>query len=331
VLLQIDPARAHVGRRNFLACVGLGAVAIAITAHEIEEAMSIENPTLLERAIFGAFAANEPWPDLSAHYALEKELASPLKIMSWFLALDGGWPATQAAQAATSGHDLLVCLQPSTSSRIPVKYADILAGLWARRLDRFFLAAASYPGKVTIRFAHEMNLQQMPQSIVNANPCTTSLNEWLDTWRYMVERQRAVGGANISWQWCVSGIDMGGVPAESYWPGADYVDCLGMDAYNGFGPYTTPYKLLAPMYKRLTSLHPTAPVWLSEVGCREARIGETWDKAGWLHDLLQLYQFPRMEAVIFFNSNKEHDWRLTTDVVRDEMTGLMARAGSIVR
>jgi hypothetical protein len=289
-----------------------------------------DSPTLLQRCTFGAYAATEPWPSVQPHYDLEASIGSKLPIMSWFQGLSNSWLRTQSADAAESGHDLQIALAPGLAGGIAVPFTDILSGKWNTRLDKYFTGAATYPHNVTIRFCHEMNMSQHPWSIRNQSPCTTDLNVWLDTWRYVVDRQRAIGG-NVRWQWCVGGIDMGGVPAETYWPGADYVDVIGIDVYNGYGPYTPPAKLIKSMYDRVTALDPDAPVWLSEVGCREPRTGEAWDKAGWYRDLFALTGFPRMEAIIFFNMNKEFDWRITGQDVQPQVAGLLNTAGYLSR
>jgi hypothetical protein len=314
-------------RRRFLAWTVAGAVGLVTIANEVGDLMS--DAPLVRRVRFGAYAANEPWPDLSSHYRLEEALNVPLPVMSWFLGMDSGWPAKQALTAASSGHDLLICLQPSMFNRVAVPFVDILAGKWNRRLDAFFAAAAAYPHRVSIRFAHEMNLSQLPQSIANPMPCTASLDVWLDTWRYIVDRQRAIGGS-VEWQWCVNSLDMGAVTAEAYWPGADYVDVLGYDAYNGYGAWTPPLKLLQPMYNRLAALHPTAPIWVSEIGCRAVSAGERYSKARWMEDLLAITDLPRLATVVFFNSNKERDWRVDTQDVR-ELVGSALQDASIVR
>ncbi len=91
-----------------------------------------------------------------------------------------------------------------------------------------------------------------------------------------------------------------------------------MDAYNGFGRWwNPPLKVVQPMYKRLIALHPTAPVWISELGCRPVDpTKESYDRAQWYLDLMNIAAMPRMEAIVFFSQKKEYDWRISTDDVR---------------
>jgi hypothetical protein len=308
-------------------------VTLAIGVKSLDAIMSTK--TLLDRTSFGAYAANEPWPNVQPHYDLEGALGVVLPTMSWFQSWHHDWLGPQVAQAASTNHDLLIALQPASDSGTPVPFDDILAGAWDKRLTAYFSAAAAYPGTVTIRMMHEMNLGQHVWSIVNANPCTADLDVWLDTWRYIVDLQRGVQGqrgGQVNWQWCVSSIDMGTVRAEAYWPGADYVDSLSLDVYNGFGGYwTAAAKLIQPMYDRLIALHPSAPVWIAEVGCRPVLPSEKYSKAQWFSDLFAMTTVPRITNVCFFDANKEYDWRVTTVDVAPVISKALKAAQSRTR
>jgi beta-mannanase len=105
------------------------------------------------------------------------------------------------------------------------------------------------------------------------------------------------------------------------WPGVDYVDVLGIDGYNwgadangnSWRDFST---IFAKMYDVLTALHPTAPVWVCEVGSKEPSIDDgspidpEHDKAKWWNDMFNLQTFPRITALTAFNVAKERDWRI---------------------
>jgi hypothetical protein len=101
---------------------------------------------LWQRLGFGAYAADAPWPDPHPHYVLERELGVRLQTMSWFLSMDTGWPVEQAAAAAASGHDLLICLEPRCDDGEAVPFTSILAGEWDEQLEALLTGAATYPG-----------------------------------------------------------------------------------------------------------------------------------------------------------------------------------------
>ncbi len=150
---------------------------------------------------------------------------------------------------------LLICLEPRRSDGEAVPFASILAGNGTDELGALISGAGAYPGRVVIRFAHEPNLDRLPWSLDHPTPCVRDLDEWIDTWRYVARHPPSDGdrGGNVVWMRCVDRADSGALNAESYWPGADHVDVLGIDAYNGFGSWTSPLGLITPMYDRITA------------------------------------------------------------------------------
>ena len=280
---------------------------------------------LWNRVEFGAYAADAPWPDVGPHQALERDLGVRLPTMSWFLSMGTPWPAEQATVAAATCHDLMVCLEPRLADGRPVPFTEILAGDWDEQLDELVTHASGHPGTVVIRFAHEPNLDRLPWSLDHPTPCARDPEQWVATWRHVA--QRRPGGeqeGRITWMWCVDRADSG-VPVEAYWPGADVVDVLGIDAYNGFEPWTPATDLVGPMYDRITALHPTADLWLAEIGCRAVGADEPHDKAAWFADLLSSEAFPRLTRMCFFHADKERDWRITAPDVARTIAGFVRR------
>jgi hypothetical protein len=64
--------------------------------------------------------------------------------------------------------------------------------------------------------------------------------------------------------------------------------------------------LSAPL-RRLSTLG-AQPIWLAEVGSAE----QGGDKANWLRTLLSARDRSRISAVIWFHTDKERDWRITS-------------------
>ncbi|MGI4893729.1 MAG: glycoside hydrolase family 26 protein [Janthinobacterium lividum] len=277
--------------------------------------------TLIDRLTWGAYAPREPFPDCSEHHALEALVGTRFEVMSWFLTWSVSWPRAGGLDAAAGGYDVQIAWQPELDDDTPIRFADVLAGVHDDYLVRFFTRAAAHPGRVTIRFAHEMNGSGYPWSVGyrGSGPgCLTSVEEYITVWRYLVRFQRSLGARNIRWAWCITTSDKGGIPAEDYYPGSDVVDVLAADVYVGYGGgWQSPGRAVQRVYDRLTPLHPSAPVWLSELGCREPSKDEPGappdprrDKARWLEEFFGLTGFPRLSAACFFNASRAFDWRL---------------------
>lgn len=280
---------------------------------------------LVDRVAWGAYASQVPFPSAAPHYALETLVGTRFQQMSWFSTWGVAWPGAGGREAAQSGHDVMVAWQPTLAGRRPILFTDIVAGVHDAYLTRFFTAASRHPGKVTVRFAHEMNGRGYPWSAGftgDTGACLTTAAEYVAGWRYVVEFYRRLSRTwtdrNVRFAWCVATKDRGGVPLEEYYPGNDHVDILALDVYNGYGGYwASPRGLLAEPYARLTALSKAKPVWITELGCREpakAEPGAPADprrsKADWLNALFAMTDYPRLESVSFFHADRAHDWRL---------------------
>jgi len=121
---------------------------------------------------------------------------------------------------------------------------------------------------------------------------------------------------------------------ENYWPGAEWVDVLGFDAYNwsyrqprrGTGSWRTFSQVVDSPYQRVSALTGDRPVWLCEFGTTEAvsppdPAGVT--KSAWFQDMFAATAFPRLQALVYFSADDTavtgRDWRL--DSSTDSLTG----------
>lgn len=256
---------------------------------------------LSRRVALGAYADNEPWPDNHAHYALEAALGTAVPTLSWFQDWHSDWLHRQAADAATQHRPVLIGWAAEQDGNA-VAFADILAGHYDTFLARYFTAAKNSGLRLALRPFWEMNGDWYPWSLAGPARGVQSAQQWTATWRYLVDFQRRIGG-NVSWVWCANYQDRSGNAAEQYFPGVRYVDVLGIDAYNN-DAWQSPYEVIQPMYRRVTALHPDAPVWLCEVGSREGAPGEPHDKAAWLTQLSLERHWPRITLISFFHKDQ---------------------------
>jgi beta-mannanase len=176
-----------------------------------------------------------------------------------------------------------------------------------------FRGAGRYPGTVSFRPFWEMNLDVAAYSLNYAGPDrqVRDVDEWINTWRYLVDLQRRIGGPRVRWMFCANGSDVGDVPMEAYWPGRDYVDTVALDTYNGIWSGWTSFDgLVRPMYDRLVALAPGLPVAIGEVGSREATGPGEPGKADWVREMFRSTEFPALDQVLFFSARTTSDYRL---------------------
>ncbi len=138
---------------------------------------------------------------------------------------------------------------------------------------------------------------------------------YIQAWRRMVSIFRDHGATNVKFVWCPvpwSVPDTPDTQLEDYYPGTGFVDILSLDGYNwgsehpDWGGWQSFESVFGEAYKRLTRLGPQ-PVWIAEVGSAP----QGGDKAAWVRDMWKTARtMPRLEAIVWFDQDKEEDWRV---------------------
>jgi beta-mannanase len=124
------------------------------------------------------------------------------------------------------------------------------------------------------------------------------------------------GGTNALWVFCPNAAS---VPGDSwnvwsnYYPGDAYVDWMGLDGYNWgttmTGSTWQSFSSIASLiYSGLAAKG--KPVMIPETA--SAEVGG--DKAAWIAAILPSLksQFPQIKAFVWFDMNKETDWRVNS-------------------
>jgi hypothetical protein len=107
----------------------------------------------------------------------------------------------------------------------------------------------------------------------------------------------------MTWTWNPAS---GRNPAN-WWPGAEYVDAVGLDGYNTYDPYNPKSK-----WKTFSEIFETATDWVrtrgakeigvAEFGCKE-RTGDPEAKANWLRDAARWADAQRLSFLCYFDSD----------------------------
>jgi hypothetical protein len=271
---------------------------------------------------FGAYAWNVPWTP-GVLDDLQRTVQAPVTIASYFYGPDDVFPAQPDIDTARGGaRDLLVAWEIGT-----FRYREWPAGLHDARLDRIAAAARAYPRPVYVRPWPEMNgdwttFQPTP---AGEKPHGGTPAEFIAAWRYVVTYLRARGATNLRWVFNpTTDTYPGTTDIRTIYPGDAYVDVLGLDGYNwgntgvNWGPWRTFEDIYRVQYDRLVALHPTAPVWICEVGCKEPSYDDgaprikSASKGRWITDMFAATTFPRVRAVCWFHTKKERDWRVSS-------------------
>ena len=252
--------------------------------------------------LFGAYTFGGVWQGEEPLRELESRLGRRLDVAQWFMNWSHTWDEQLVRTAARGGRLPLIAWQPKglDVGRIAAGELDIYLLSWAA-------GARAYGEPLYLRPFPEMNGNWVDW---NGDP------EGLKTaWRRMTGIFREAGASEVRWVWSPNVNDQPRSEAnrlEHYYPGADVVDVLALDGYNwgtvrSWSDWRSFETIFAEAYARVTALGEQR-VWITETACAE----QGGDKAAWVRAMFASRAFPKVEAIVWFDENKEADWRINS-------------------
>jgi hypothetical protein len=141
-------------------------------------------------------------------------------LAEFYVRFGSAFPHQAAAQAVSDGAAPVIQWNPRTA---PI--AAIAHGQYDGYLQRFATEAIQFHCRIVLSFAHEMNGTWYPWGCQHV-----SAKLFVAAWRHIVTLMRVA--KNITWMWTTNVV----LPGEkcsvgSRWPGAAYVDWVGVDGY----------------------------------------------------------------------------------------------------
>jgi beta-mannanase len=230
--------------------------------------------------------------------------AGHVPAVEYFLDLSSGYGTSNAINANIYQRNAMPILtwQPQNMGGNDQWVAD---GGYDAFLTAFAKSEAADGRPLYIRFGHEMNGQWYPWAPFNNGNTSAS---YVAMWRHVVTLFRANGASNVRWVWCAN---VGQNDFTPDYPGDAYVDYVGLDGYNwgsSMGSWQSFKSIFGNDYGKLTALS-AKPVIIGETSSSEIGGSKgSWISQGFLSDVPQ--SFPRIKAILWFNENKEQDWRI---------------------
>jgi hypothetical protein len=200
---------------------------------------------------------------------------------------------------------------------------EIIAGTHDAAITAEAQNAKGLGVQILLRWGHEMNGNWYPWSGSLSGGDDAGADgggengpaKYVAAWKHVHDIFTTVGATNVVWIWCINVADVPDVAWNhwtNYYPGDDYVDWVGLDAYNwgsssscciwsSFGDLVdTPYQDYASV----------KPIMLPETA--SAEVGG--DKGAWITDMHNLIktQYTDIKGVVWFDINKETDWRIAS-------------------
>ena len=151
------------------------------------------------------------------------------RVVVHFEQFGSAFNVNEACQVTRLGAIPLILINP-----IGVSIARIARGQYRAYLTVYATAVKKFGDPVAISFGHEMNGTWYSWGYQHTPP-----GQFVRAWRVIHETFAAAGASNVTWVWTVNSI--GGasdIPLRYDWPGAAYVNWVGVDAYYWTPAYT---------------------------------------------------------------------------------------------
>jgi beta-mannanase len=222
-----------------------------------------------------------------------------------------------------------------------ISHIAISEGRYDPYLRDFARAAGAWGKPMIIRFAHEMNFKRYHWGTSEADYGLNSPKIYQNMFKYIVSIFRQEGANNILWAFCPNAESIpnpssdpqaGWNHATAYYPGDEFVDILGMDGYNwgttqtlkdsGWQSHWQSFEsIFGSLYRELRAISSTKPVIVFET----ASTHQGGDKGQWIQDAFRSADAWNLNGMIWFEVNKELDWRLKTGMDSKYLTWLRTR------
>ncbi|WP_199694554.1 RICIN domain-containing protein [Sorangium cellulosum] len=162
--------------------------------------------------------------------------------------------------------------------------------------------------KLFVDFGAEMNGEWSPWGGAQNG---RSPDKYIAAYRHVHDALRSAD--NIVWVWCPNVTDeprQAWNQAMGYYPGDDYVDWTCVDGYNwgssGGGGWQSFRDVFKNIYPKLAAKG--KPIMIGEMASAESG----GNKAAWIDQMIPTLRsdYPLIKGVIWFDVNKETDWRI---------------------
>ncbi len=242
---------------------------------------------------------------------LQSKIGAKAAVLNFFIADSESFPAARVENAQSNGSIPMVTLE--FHKTVDLRGVEsITNGECDTYIRRFAQAAKANGGEIWLRPFHEMNGEWSAWCGVVGN---NSAAKTVAAWKHIHDVFQQEGATNVKFVWNVNGLSCPNTSAnaiEKYWPGDAYVDYTSIDGYNfgnhaSWSSWASPESIFGDAYRRINKLS-GKPMFIAEMACTS----NGGDKAAWMANFFANVktQFPKLVGVVWFNADKEEDWRV---------------------
>lgn len=260
----------------------------------------------------------------------KKQIAIEMFFTGWPTSKIPDFPDIKCNEIAANGAVPHITWMPQISGS-PYPLDAILTGLWDSYIRGYAVQAKQWGKPLFIRYGHEMNGDWYYYGGANngagkkdgyGDPNLADGPErFVDSYKRIWTIFNQQGVTNVTWIWCPNN---GSSPSadwnkiESYYPGDQYVDWVGMDGYNfgntqSFSAWTDFIWVYNSLYN-ICKLY-EKPIMIGEF----ASVENGGNKAKWITDAYNYTKilFTKIKAITWFHIRKtegtvDTDWRINS-------------------
>lgn len=211
------------------------------------------------------------------------------------------FPSAYGPSVRDKGKTLVIFWEPTG-----VSLDAIIAGSLDGSVRQFAAGAAVYGGPVIFAPFHEMNGDWVTWGgTVGSNTPAKLVSAWRRVHGLFA------GVPNVTFAWVVNSHSVPETAINAipnYYPGDAYVDYVGIDGFNFGNPWLTFDQIFSTALATVANYQKPKMIFsmASAAGSQ---------KAAWITDALvtQMARHPEIRGWIWFNANKEQDWRVNSD------------------
>jgi mannan endo-1,4-beta-mannosidase len=192
---------------------------------------------------------------------------------------------------------------------------DVLDGEYDEFIKDYAKTVSDFNHPVLFRLGNEMNGDWCPYSSYNTSKDTLIFKEF---YRYIYKIFEEAGADNVIWVWNPNGKsfpDFEWNDAVMYYPGDEYVDIVGLTAYNTGTYYpgenwTSFQELYDPLYSEAMRIYGKKPMMITEFA--SSSIGG--DKNQWIKDMFsRIESYENIKVAIWWDGC---DWDAYGNIAR---------------
>jgi mannan endo-1,4-beta-mannosidase len=241
-------------------------------------------------------APGKPWQANVASFT--SMLGHKPQIVESYQSFPAKFPTDRICDIAQQGELSVIQWNPRVSM------ADIAAGRYDRYLNEYAKQVREFGHPVVISFAHEMNGEWFSWGYTHTSPAT-----YIAAWQHVHNVLEGDGARNIIWLWNVNRDTHLSQPAvvsppANWWPGAGYVNWLGIDGY-----FNSPTDNFAGVFDRTLAdfqqIAPGDPVLIAETAVAKNPVGVTQ-----INSLFAGVHHHRLLGFVWFDQDRRETWKL---------------------